>query len=316
MHYTNLGKTRAKVSKVGIGVWQASDEWHGDNASIIKAIGKASDLGVNFIDTAEVYGNGSSERVVGQALRRFGREKFVVATKVYGAHLRHDELLRACEGSLQRMGLKEIDLYQVHWPDPWEQIPLRHTMTALQELQRDGTIGAIGVSNFAVRDLKEAGSLLDGIRVVSNQVRYNLLQREIEEEVLPYCTKEDISVIAWSPLAQGVLGGRYTSRNQPKNDVRRGNPLFASKNILSARRVISALTAIGSERGFTPAQVALAWLATKRGVISIPGAKTPAQAEENATSSDLRLKTDDLRRIESAADSTQIDYYLPTPPAA
>src|SRR5271166_336907 len=153
MQYMNLGKSDIKVSKLGIGVWQASDEWHGDDDQVIKAIETAGELGVNLIDTAEAYGGGRSEKALGRALAQLGRDRFVIATKVYGLHLRYEELQKAAAASMRRLGVNSIDLYQVHWPDPWEQIPLKETMKALEKLYLEGKIRAIGVSNFAVRDL-------------------------------------------------------------------------------------------------------------------------------------------------------------------
>lgn len=297
MKYTKLGNSGIQVSKIGIGAWQASDDWHGDERAISKAIGRALELGVNLVDTAEAYGNGSSERVVGKALKTFGRENFVVATKVHGAHLRYEELQRACAGSLRRLGVREIDLYQVHWPDPWEQIPLKHTMKALEKLYREGKIRAIGASNFAVRDLVEARSYLAKADIVSNQVRYNLLQRDVEEEVLPYCTRENIAIIAWSPLAQGALTKNYDARNLPRKDVRKTNPLFSPRNITAAKKVLAVVSSIAKNRGCTPAQVALAWLARIRVVIPIPGAKNPEQAGENALAVELRLNRSELNSI-------------------
>src|SRR5437660_6386469 len=132
MDFRTLGKNGPKVSRIGMGVWQASDLWKGDDEQIVRAITRSHELGVNRVDTAEAYGNGHSEQVVGRALRDIGREEFVVATKVHGANLRYDELRRAAAASMKRLGVNEIDLYQIHWPDPWEQIPLKETMKALR----------------------------------------------------------------------------------------------------------------------------------------------------------------------------------------
>ena len=183
---------------------------------IIEDVGTAKQQGINFLDTAEAYGNGNSERVLGKALKKYGRENFIIATKVAGAHLRYDELRRAAEASIKRLGTEYIDLYQIHWPDPWEQIPFSQTFKAMKELYEKGKIKAIGVSNFSVRDLEEAMNILGDVPIVSNQVRYNLIQRNIEEEVLPFCRKNKITIIAWSPLAQGVLSGKYNKENAQK----------------------------------------------------------------------------------------------------
>ncbi len=167
MDQISLGSSSIKVSKLGIGVWQASDEWHGDDDEVIKAVGTAADLGVNLVDTAEVYGGGRSEQTLGRALSALGRDRFVIATKVAAAHLRYEELQKAAAASMRRLGVSAIDLYQVHWPDPWEQIPLKETMKALEKLYLEGKIRAIGVSNFAVRDLEEARDLISQGRTSS-----------------------------------------------------------------------------------------------------------------------------------------------------
>jgi aryl-alcohol dehydrogenase-like predicted oxidoreductase len=312
--YSTLGNSSIKVSKIGLGLWQASDEWNGSDNEIIHAVLKSHELGVNLVDTAEVYGKGHSEIVLGQALKKSKREEFLVATKVHGANLRYDELQRACQASLKRLSVEEIDLYQVHWPDPWEQIPLKYTMSALEKLYNEGKIRAIGASNFAVRDLEEARSLLSRTDIVSNQVRYNLLQREIEEEVLPYCKKENITILAWSPLAQGALTGKYRPGKVPKGDVRESNKLFAPPNLVQIEKLIVVLSRIAQQHHCTISQLALNWLAQNPSVIPIPGAKTPAQAGENAKSVEVKLSKGELDEIDRASKAVKIDYLPQTEP--
>jgi myo-inositol catabolism protein IolS len=309
--FRTLGKNGPKVSRMGIGVWQASDLWKGDDEQIVRAITKSHEIGVNLVDTAEAYGNGHSEQVVGRALRDIGREEFVVATKVHGANLRYDERQRAAAASMKRLGVNEIDLYQVHWPDPWEQIPLSETMKALEKLYAEGKIRAIGVSNFAVRDLEEARSLLSRTDIVSNQVRYNFLQREIEEEVLPYCRKNNITVLAYSPLAQGALTGKYDRGHVPRGDIRDENKLFATKNIEQIEKVNAVLASIGRRHGCSVSQVALSWLLSNQIVVPIPGAKNEAQAEENVGSTNQLLTNAELTELDTAYELVDIDY-LPT----
>jgi aryl-alcohol dehydrogenase-like predicted oxidoreductase len=263
---------------------------------------------VNLVDTAEVYGKGHSEQVLGRALKMSRREDFVVATKVHGANLRFDELQRACELSLRRLDLKHIDLYQVHWPDPWEQVPLKYTMKALEKLYTEGKIRMIGVSNFAVRDLEEARSLLSHADIASNQVRYNLLQREIEEEVLPYCEKEKITILAWSPLAQGALAGKYHVGNAPKGDVRENNKVFAGSNLAQVEKLLVVLSKIATRHQCTVAQVALNWLTHNQSVIPIPGAKNALQAEQNARSISFELSSTEIRDLDQTSESVRIDY--------
>jgi myo-inositol catabolism protein IolS len=314
MNYITLGRNSGvKVSKIGVGIWQASGEWNGADDQVIEAISQAKDLGVNLIDTAEHYGFGHSETVLGKALKELGRDNFVVATKVYGPHLRYEELQKAALASMRRLGVSEIDLYQVHWPDPWEQVPLKETMKALEKLYLEGKIRAIGVSNFAVRDLEEARSYLSRSDIVSDQLRYNLLQRGIEEEILPYLRKNNISILAWSPIAQGALTGKYNAQNVPKGDIRDTNVLFAPKNLGRISPLIEVLSSIGKKYSHSPAQVALNWLASLPDVIPIPGAKNPTQASENVSSLEFNLSGQDLNMIERALSRIKIDYYPEVP---
>jgi len=303
-----LGKSGLRVSRIGLGVWQASDEWRGQDPKIIAAIKRSWELGVNLLDTAEIYGYGHSEGVVGRALKSFGRDNFVVATKVYSAHLRYDELQRACAYSLRRLGVSEIDLYQIHWPDPWEQIPLKETMRAMEKLYAEGKIRAIGVSNFAVRDLEEARKCLSRSDIVSDQLQYSLVRREIEEEVVPYCKREGIRIIAWSPLAQGALSGKYSSQKIPRRDVRKTNPIFEPKNLARMKRLLLTMSKIASRSGCTMSQVALAWLMKDPDVVPIPGAKNAEQAEENAGAVEVELSAEDLESLDRESRKVDIDY--------
>jgi myo-inositol catabolism protein IolS len=312
MEYLRLGKEGPKASVIGFGAWQAGGkEWGKDftDGSIIAAIGKSVELGVNLIDTAELYGDGHSEEVVGRALRKFGRKNFLVATKFHGEHLHYDDLLKACDGSLSRLGISQIDLYQMHWTDPWEQVPLKETMRALKRLYREGKVAALGVSNFAVRDLEEARGLLDGVEIVSDQLRYNLLQREIEAEVLPYCRKEGLVVLAWSPLAKGILTGKYEAGRVPRDPVRRESKLFGSRNMKEAGSLLKALREVAEKRGKAPSQVSLNWLIHGGGVLPIPGAKNPAQAELNAGAAGWRLSEGEFGKITRAADRVKLSYF-------
>ena len=312
MEHVPLGKSGIEASRIGLGMWQAGGKnWGTDvnDRDCIRAIARSAELGVDLVDTAEVYGEGHSEEVVGKAIGEVGRDNLVIATKVAGYHMRERDVERACRGSLKRLGVRTIDLYQVHWPDPWDQVPLQEGFRALERLWKRGTIRAIGVSNFAVRDLKDAQSHLSRAEIASNQVRYNLLQREIEAEVLPYCRREKIAILAWSPLAQGVLADKYSPRRRPKDSIRKQNDLFSVHNLKEAEKVLRALRGIAKARGKTVAQVALAWLAKDPLVIPIPGAKRPAQAEENGAATGIRLTRDELSRIEAASRRVRLDVF-------
>lgn len=312
MDCSDLGKSGIRVSAIGMGMWQASGAiWGTDvtDESCIQAVVRSSELGVNLVDTAEAYGDGHSEEVLGKAIKRVDREKLIVATKVNGSHLRYDDVLKACEMSLRRLGIKQVDLYQVHWPDPWQQIPLKHTMKAMEKLYDEGKIRAVGVSNFAVRDLEEARSILSHAEIVSDQVRYNLINRQIEEEVLPYCSREKITILAYVPLAQGALTGKYSEDLKPTDQVRKDNKAFSDHNLREIAGLLKVLQGMANKRGKTVAQVALNWILSHPGVIPIPGAKNAEQAEQNANAAGWSLTQDEMREVTAAADTTELDYF-------
>ena len=295
---------------MGLGMWQAGGTaWGSDvrDADCRKAMERAVELGVNLVDTAEVYGGGRSEHVVATAIRRVGRNRVFIATKVAGHHLRAEYVRKACIGSLKRLGVREIDLYQIHWPSQY--VPLRETMKALEGLHRTGKIRHIGVSNFAVRDLEEARSHLSRTDIVSNQVRYNMLQREVEAEIVPYCAREGIAILAWSPLGKGVLSGKYHDGRRPKDRVRSDDGLFTPANIRATLSLIRELRRIGRAHGKTAAQVALAWLLRRQGVIPIPGAKRPTQAEENAGAVGWTLQNRELRPLAALLPQLRLDTF-------
>src|SRR5437773_8174062 len=312
MERVRAGTGGVDVPRNGLGMWAAGGKnWGTDvnDRDCVAAIVRSVGCGVDLVDTAEVYGEGHSEEVVGKAIKVVGRDNLVVATKVAGYHMRERDVERACRRSLKRLGVRRIDLYQVHWPDPWDQVPFNDGFRALERLWKRGTIRAIGVSNFAVRDLKDAQSHLSRAEIASNQVRYNLLQREIEAEVLPYCRKEKIPILAWSPLAQGVLADKYRPGKKPKDSIRKQNDLFSDPNLREAEKVLRVLRGIAKARSKTVAQVALAWLAKDPLVIPIPGAKRPAQAEENAEAEGIQLTRAELGRIEAASRRVRLETF-------
>src|ERR1041384_339873 len=235
MEFKELGATGVKIPDIGLGTWQ----YRGGEAPIKQAV----ELGACLIDTAEMYG---SEEAVGAAIKGM-REKVFIATKVSGNHLRYEQVIAAAEGSLRRLGVDAIDLYQVHWPDP--AVPIAETMGAMEKLVDDGKVRYIGVSNFYLQNLQEAESVMKRHKIVANQVKYSLLQRGIEEDTLPYCQKNHVAVIAYSPLARGAL---------------------STRTLLKNRRALAVLQQIASETGKTMTQVALNWCIAKPGVIAIP----------------------------------------------
>ncbi len=314
MKYVTLGRKGPKVSEIGIGMWQAGGRaWGSDvrDAECVAAMVRGVELGMNLADTAEVYGGGHSEQVVGRAIRKVGRDHVFVATKVAGDHLREADVEKACRGSLKRLGIREIDLYQIHWPSVWDQVPLAKTMKALERLERQGRIRQIGVSNFAVRDLEVARSALSRTDVASNQIQYSLLHRMPEAELLPYCAKEGISILAWSPIAKGLLAAKYSAARRPKDRIRSDEVAFKPANLRRMEPLFRALRRIARARGKAPAQVALRWLADHPGVVPIPGVKRPAQAEENAGAAGWRLTPTDRSALDrlSASALDRIDTF-------
>jgi aryl-alcohol dehydrogenase-like predicted oxidoreductase len=312
MEYVALGRGGPKVSAIGLGMWQAGGKaWGSDvrDADCRKAMERAVELGINLVDTAEAYGDGHSEKVMSGAIKNVGRDNVFIATKVGGWHLRPDDVRKACAASLKRLGVREIDLYQVHWPDPWSQVPLRETMKALEALHRAGKIRHIGVSNFAVRDLREARSHLSRADLTSNQVRYNMLQREVEKEILPYCAREGIGVLAWSPIGKGLLSGKYHNGKRPKDRVRSDEDLFKPANVRASAPLVRELRRIGQTLGKTPAQVALAWLRRHPHVVPIPGGKRPAQAAENAGAAGWSLSSQELQGLDRILRRMRLDTF-------
>lgn len=297
MEYRNLGKSDLKVSVIGLGAWQAGAKGWGkiNDLDVKNAILTSIEMGLNFIDTAEVYGEGHSETVIGEVVKDM-RDDIVIATKASGGHLRPDYLERALEGSLKRLNTNYIDLYQIHWPDIYT--PIRDTIKTLERMANDGKIRYIGLSNFSICQIEEARSYLSTMDIVSNQVRYNIIQREIEDEMLRYLSKEKMSVIAYSPLAQGLLTLKYDHATFEPSDVRKGNKLFSESNIRNISPLLSVLRDISLETGRSVVQLALNWLISHDNVIPIPGAKNRDQATINLQSNGWRLNQDQNSRIE------------------
>lgn len=303
----DLGMSGIKVTVVGLGTWQFSETWGVTNYETAKAIiAKAAEVGINFIDTAEVYGRGMSEEFIGKALKELGlKEHFIIATKIPGQFLAYGDVFRATKRSLRRLGVDAIDLMQVHWPPCWHNIPTCEYMRALEKLVHLGYIRAIGLSNFAPELVESARTCLAREDIVSNQVRYNLIERDAEKELIPYAEQEGLSIIAWSPLAQGLLTGKYTPENPPEfKDVRIDNPLYHPANFSRIYDgVVKKLVEVANRYGKTPAQVALKWLIQASDtVVVIPGAKTPEQVEANAeAASSWSLSIDDWLVLEEAS---------------
>jgi aryl-alcohol dehydrogenase-like predicted oxidoreductase len=300
MRYVEAGGVRLSV--VGLGTWQfGSAEWGYGRAFAegegVRIVQRALDLGINLIDTAEIYGFGRSERAVGQAIAGRRNEAFI-ATKLFPVAPFDPVVRQRARASLRRLGVDRIDLYQVHWPNPV--IPPGPLFAALGQLQRDGLVTHIGVSNYALDEWQSAERMLGG-PILSNQVEYSLAQRSPEQELLGWATSHDRIIVAYSPLAQGLLSARYSSTNRPGR-MRSMRPLFSPENLDIAEDLLGALREIASKHQATPAQVALAWLIRRPHVVVIPGASSVAQLESNVAAADLDLTDDDDHRLTDASD--------------
>jgi aryl-alcohol dehydrogenase-like predicted oxidoreductase len=319
MQYRNLGTSDLELPVVTFGAWAIGGLFWGgsDDEAAVTAIRTAIDHGMHAIDTAPMYGCGHSERIVARAVGD-RRDRVRLLTKcglrwdstegefffkidspegemiTCHKNLKADSIFHECEQSLRRLETDVIDLYQVHWPSA--SAPAEETMGALVKLREQGKIREIGVSNYSARQMAEASSFAP---IVSNQVKYNLLERDIESDALPYCREQGLSVICYSPMAMGLLTGKVTmDRTFPETDVRGGQPWYQPKN---RRRVLDALEKIrpiADAHTATLAQLATAWVIAQEGVTTaLVGARTPEQAAENAAAADLKLSSDELSTI-------------------
>jgi aryl-alcohol dehydrogenase-like predicted oxidoreductase len=292
-----------KVSVIGLGAWQfGSREWgygsHYAEHDAVDIVNSALDLGINLIDTAEIYGFGRSERIVGRAIAGRRSEVFIATKLAPVLPVRAVVAWRAA-GSGRRLGVSQIDLYQLHQPNP--AVPLTEQMAAMRALQRSGVIRQIGVSNYSLARWQAAEGAL-GRPVFSNQVRFSLADRRPLKAMAEWAATNDRVVIAYSPLAQGLLSGRYDAEHRP-TAMRAHSLAFLPENLDRARFLISTLTDIATSHDATAAQVALAWVVSHPNVVAIPGASTVAQLKRNAEAADLELTADDQHRLMDAADA-------------
>jgi aryl-alcohol dehydrogenase-like predicted oxidoreductase len=300
MRYVDVGGTRLSV--IGLGTWQfGSREWRygesyasRDAAAITR---RALDLGINLVDTAEIYAFGRSERIVGGAIAD-RRDDVFVATKLFPVLPVPPVVRWRARASARRLGVDRLDLYQLHAPNPV--VPFSLAMPGFGDVVRDGLVSHVGVSNCTLAEWRAAESAL-GAPVFSNQIRYSLAVRLPEAEILPWAQANDRLVIAYSPLAQGLLSGAYDARSVPA-DVRRGNPLFLPENIERAGELLDRLRELARAHDATPAQVALAWLVRRPNVVAIPGASSVAQVEANAAAAELSLSDEEDRLLAEASD--------------
>jgi aryl-alcohol dehydrogenase-like predicted oxidoreductase len=301
VRYLDVG-TAVKISKIGLGTWQfGSREWgYGDAYSEGEAgaiVRRALQLGVSLFDTAEIYGFGRSERILGQAMDGH-RDEVFLATKLFPLAPFPPVVQQRAVASANRLGVSRLDLYQVHQPNPL----VRDTviMRGMRALQRIGLVGEVGVSNYPLVRWKAAEEAL-GSRVLSNQVGFSLAAPGPADDLVPYAERTGHVVIAYSPLAQGFLSGRYDGSNRPRNRVRSFNALFLPVNTERAAGLLRVLHEVADAHDATFAQIALAWLIKSPAVVAIPGASSVAQLESNAAAAEIDLTDDEWEALRDAA---------------
>lgn len=302
MRYVEHGGRR-KISVIGVGTWQfGSREWgygaeySGSEAAAI--VHRAIELGVNLLDTAEIYGFGASERIVGRAIAD-RRDEAYVATKVFPVLPLEAIVERRGRASARRLGIDRIDLYQQHWPHPV--VPLSQSMGGMRRLRDAGLVDDVGVSNFSADDWEAADAAL-GAPVRTNQVEYSLVSRGPERAVIPFAAAHDRVVIAYSPLAQGFLGAKYDEDNRP-GGMRAARRLFLPESLRRGRPLLEVLRRVAKDHDATPAQVALAWTIHHPNVVAIPGASSVAQLEANVAAADLDLSDDEVAELRAEAEA-------------
>jgi len=320
MEYRKLGNSDLNVSVVTFGAWAAGGwMWGGaDRSEAVKAIQAGFDYGVTSIDTAPVYGQGTSEEIVGEAIKGIPRDKVQILTK-YGLNWEgtkgefyfssknnqgkpidiyrysgKESIIKECETSLRLLGTDYIDLYQIHWADPTT--PIQETMEAVAQLIKQGKVRYAGVCNYNVALMKEAAKYID---LVSDQVSYSMVKRDIELELVPYLIENNKSVLAYSPLQRGLLSGKIKPGHSfAEGDTRVDQPYYSDKNIPLINAFLEKIKPLADEKNATLSQLVIRWTVEQPGItIALVGARNAAQAIENAKAAQLKLNAEEISFI-------------------
>ena len=301
METRRLGSSDLNLTVVGLGCWlMGGSEWHDvHDEESVRAIHAALDAGVNWLDTAEAYGSGHSEEVIGRVLAERGRDGVIVATKVWASNLTAEGVPAALERSLKRLQTDYVDLYQIHRPNA--DIPIAETMEALVKQQQQGNLRHLGVSNFTVEQMQEA---LQYGPIVSSQPAYSLFFRYIERREAPFCLENNLGILPYSPLAQGLLTGKFARDWRPADDDnRRFNVMFQDPAYGVALDQVEVLREIGAKYGKTPGQVAIRWMLQQPAITAaIVGARSEAHVADNVGAAGWELAPEDVAALSAAGD--------------
>lgn len=331
MQYRRLGKSDLSVSVVTFGAWAAGGwMWGGtERTEAVKAIQASYDQGVTSIDTAPAYGQGLSEEIVGEAIKGIPRDKVQILTKfglswegtkgqfffssrdndgkpldIY-RYSGKDGIIRECEASLKRLGTDYIDLYQIHWADPTT--PVHETMEAVAQLIKEGKVRHAGVCNYDVTLMKEAAKYIE---LVSNQVPYSMVRRDIEQELVPYLIENNQSVLAYSPLQRGVLSGKIKPGHQfNSGDTRADLPYYTDKNITLTNSFLESIKPLADAKNATISQLVIRWTIEQPGItIALVGARNATQAIENANAAEISLNAAEIGFINSELEKLHLEF--------